>query len=155
MLSSQRCSYQLLQNWYAAKDDRTTLASGLPSGVAIFRLFALQLSLPDWPGSLPSRLTQLALSPLGFWNSAFRYDNCTAFLHAHLPQLRNLRHLAFHSLREIGDAFLPNVCTAIATALPQLISLHLVRMPVYVPAVLDECDLFIACKCQKTDSATV
>jgi hypothetical protein len=92
------------------------------------------MSLPDWPGNLPSRLTQLVLSPLGFWNSAFRYDNCTTFLHAHLPQLLNLCHLAFHGLREIGDTFLPHLCTAVATALPQLVSLHLVRMLVHFPA---------------------
>ena len=49
------------------------------------------------------------------------------FFHTHLPQLHSLRHLAFHNLSEIGDSFLQDVCAA-ARALPQLISLHLVRL---------------------------
>ena len=93
-----------------------------------------QVSLPDWPGRLPLGLTQLVVSPLGFWGSEYRLDNCTSFLRLHLPQLRSLRHLAFHGLQEIGEEVLPEVCTIAAAALPQLVSLHLVRMPMRSPA---------------------
>jgi hypothetical protein len=97
---------------------------------------ALQVSLPDWPGRLPLGLTQLVVSPLGPQGFICPADFCTTVLHLHLPELRSLRHLAFHGLREIGDSFLPELCTAIAGAMPQLISLHLVRIPLFLPSLL-------------------
>ena len=97
-------------------------------------LCLLQMSLPVWPGRLPPGLTQLAVSPLRestwFWDSGLRITGCSNFLRMHLPELRSLRHLALHSLQEIGNTFLPEVCTTVAGALPQLVSLHLVRMPI-------------------------
>ena len=57
------------------------------------------------------------------------------FSSMYLPQLRSLRHLAFHGLEEIGDTALLELCTTIAGAVPQLISLHLVRMPLFVPSL--------------------
>lgn len=95
----------------------------------------MQISLPEWPARLPLGLTQLVVSPLGFWDAEFRDTSCMTFVSMYLPQLRNLRHLAFHSLQEIGDTHLLELCNAIAGAVPQLISLHLVRMPLFVPSL--------------------
>ena len=91
-----------------------------------------QVVLPDWPGRLPNSLTQLVLAPLHNWledkvdRVADRAEGCTSFFRLHLPQLRSLRHLAFHRLKEVGEHQLQRLCI-VAGALPQLISLHLVR----------------------------
>ena len=82
-------------------------------------------TLPDWPGRLPLGLTQLVLAPIHILNTDHRVNTCPAFLRTHLLPLQNLAHLAFHNLPEIGGKFLLEVC-AVAGALPQLISLHLV-----------------------------
>jgi hypothetical protein len=104
----------------------------------MLRMSALQISLFDWLGRLPTGLTQLVVSPLHYPGADFRGDNCTNLFSVHLPQLRSLCHLAFHGLHEIGDTFLPDVCAAVAKAMPQLVSLHLVRMPSWL--FLHHCD---------------
>jgi hypothetical protein len=91
----------------------------------------LQVTLPLWVGRLPTDLTQLVLSHFIQKSTdpgaeAARPREAVAFLRTHLPQLRRLRHLAFHNLHEIADSLLQDVCAA-ARALPHLISLHLVR----------------------------
>ena len=83
-------------------------------------------------GRLPAGLMQLVLSPYGqdMPSPAAeqpRLGEAVNFFRFFLPPLNRLRHLAFHHLQEIGDSLLQNVCTA-AKALPQLISLHLVRL---------------------------
>ena len=97
--------------------------------------FCVQITLPNWPGRLPLSLTQLVISPLDVCEEAIvdeashlasRAESCTTFSRMHLPPLRSLRHLALHGLVEVGQHHLRSVCTA-AAALPQLISLHLVR----------------------------
>lgn len=91
--------------------------------------------LPDWPGRLPQTLTQLVVAPLDNWRedeedrAAGRAEGCTSFFQLYLPKLRSLRHLAFHRLYEIGELHLQRLCI-VAGQLPQLISLHLVRLPV-------------------------
>jgi hypothetical protein len=90
----------------------------------------LQVALPHWPGRLPPGLTQLAVSApaLNIYDrdSDARAESYFNFCQLHLPALRGLRHLAFDSLPEIGALHLHSICTS-AGALPQLISLHLVR----------------------------
>lgn len=109
---------------------------GLLSNIATLHLITLhrnyvQASLPDWPGRLPLGLTRLVLAPVCVCEKEvdLRVKRCSVFLRVGLPMLRSLRHLAFHHLEEVGDQFLPEVC-AIAGALPQLISLHMVRLSV-------------------------
>ena len=75
-----------------------------------FPLSALQLSLPEWPGRLPTGLTQLVLSPLDATDAERRAGSCSNFIYAHLAPLQRLRHLAFHGLPEIGDRFLQLIC---------------------------------------------
>jgi hypothetical protein len=70
------------------------------------------------------------LAPLKDWDgrSRDRTCGCLAFLRISLPLLHTLRHLALHELEEIGKLeVLTTLCTA-AGALPQIISLHLVRL---------------------------
>jgi hypothetical protein len=88
----------------------------------------LQVSLPEWPGRLPPRLTQLVLSPLtsSAAEAAARAGSCTTFFGLRLMALRRLRHLAFHGLHEIHGGALRDLGAA-AAALRHLISLHLVR----------------------------
>ena len=61
--------------------------------------------------------------------AAGRAEGCTTFFKLHLPQLRSLRHLAFHGLKEIGEHHLQRLCI-VARTLPQLVSLHLVRLSI-------------------------
>ena len=88
----------------------------------------LQASLPEWPGRLPPRLTQLVLSPLtsSAAEAAARAGSCTTFFGLRLMALRRLRHLAFHGLHEIHGGALRDLGAA-AASLRHLISLHLVR----------------------------
>lgn len=112
------------------------LLNCLPDAMQSICISALQVSLPDWPGRLPLGLTQLVVSPLAPHGFNYPVGFCTTLLRVRLPKLRSLRHLAFHGLQEIGDSFLPELCTAIAGAMPQLVSLHLVRMPLFLPSLL-------------------
>lgn len=84
--------------------------------------------LPNWPGRLPRGLTQLVVSPLEL-NRVGAPDHVASgalFLRLYVPPLLGLRHLAFHGMKEIGERYLREACT-VARALPNLISLHLVR----------------------------
>ena len=87
----------------------------------------MQVMLPDWPGQLPSGLTQLVLAPLrpSQQNYPDLASRCYHFLCYRLPRLRGLRHLAFYGLQDIGSHFMDELSSAVG-ALPQLISLHLV-----------------------------
>ena len=94
----------------------------------------MQVTLPRWLGRLPFAVTQLVLSPynqsmLEPAAQAARSEEAAAFFNTHLPSLSRLRHLAFHKEPDIGNSLLQHVCAA-AQALPNLISLHLVRLSI-------------------------
>lgn len=86
-------------------------------------LAALQTSLLDWPGRLPSSLTKLVVE-LGD-GVMDKQQDCQTFMREHLPVLTSLRHLAFYEATCL-DGNLP-ILFDTAGALPQLRSLHMVR----------------------------
>jgi hypothetical protein len=108
--------------WEALLTSRTTLLCALQ---------CTQSTQRDWHVQLPTSLTHLVHASLpGCRTSGFgRDERCCFLLRKTLPPLRGLRHLALHGLPEIGSyGSLRGLCVA-AKTLPQLMSLHVVRMP--------------------------
>ena len=93
----------------------------------------MQVALPRYVGRLPASLTQLVVSSYDKASPdnemvAMCARDRTNFLELHLPALGGLRHLAIHHCQEVGQGPLLHAVCSAAKAMPQLISLHLVRV---------------------------